>query len=143
MELDLRDASAVVDSLTRSAPVTIERTTSLLVELLEQWMLPPNRNRALARMEIVVERIRNQELRIATEDQIYLAEKRFQSIFKMLGSAHPIQSAQIFVKLLAGVHVLLLEEIDANHRSFLSVLLRDWLTVSLGCVDKLAHPQTG
>lgn len=131
MELDLLDVMAILGNVSADPTVTVERVTDLLLQLYERWMRPENRSRALARMEITIERLRNAELNAATQGLIAQAEERFEAIFERLGSKNPSMSATLFLRLLVSLNVFILEDRAAPDRVLLRTLLRDWLMGSL------------
>lgn len=135
MELDLLDVMLILGNVNAGPPITVERMTDLLLQLYERWMRPENRSRALARMEITIERLRNGELNATTQGLIAQAEERFQAIFKRLGSKNPSRSAALFLRLLGSMNVFILEDRAAPDRLLLRTLLRDWLMVSLNAMS--------
>lgn len=142
MDLDIQDAVLILENLPREKPVTIERVADRFVNLFERWMRPENRSRALARMEVTVERIRNEELRTATQKQIALAHRQYHAIFEQLGAKDPSVSAAIFSRLLASMHVVILEDSGPPGRLLLKTLLRDWLSVSLNAIADRKHAKS-
>ncbi|HKT74846.1 MAG TPA: hypothetical protein VJQ47_18310 [Steroidobacteraceae bacterium] len=131
MELDLLDVTRILGTVSPNPTVTVERVADLLLQLYELWMRPENHSRALARMEITIERLRNAELSAATQGLIAQAEERFQVIFERLGSKSPSRSATHFLRLLVSMNVFILEDRATPDRLLLRTLLRDWLMVSL------------
>lgn len=134
MDLDLDDSTLILRNLSGDVPVTIERAVDLFIQLIERWMQPDNHDRALARLEIIVERIRNSDLRVATEKQLALAQLRYQAIFEKLMANDPSAAARIFSRLLISMHLIISDDSVPPDRLLLQTLLRDWLTVSINAM---------
>lgn len=136
MERDVQDMREVLGALKDSEAISIEMAARQLTALFELWSRPENRTRALARLEISTESMRDRELSEVARVQIRRAESQFERIFERLGSRNPALSAAVLFRLWGGLHLLtpLVGE-GPNGQTILS-LIHQWLKVSMEIIAK-------
>lgn len=130
MQLDLMDLAILEDDF-QSSGVTVELLTERLINLMEKWMQPAGRVRAIARAEILFESTRSPEIQQATQAQMGVAEALFMRIFDELGSADSLASAEFFGILMTGMSVGMRVMNKALGRHELQVLVQAWISLGL------------
>lgn len=131
MERDVQDMRQVLGALKEEKIVSIEIAARQLTALYELWSEPQNRTRALARLEIFTESMRDRELSEVARIQVQRAERQFEWVFEQLGSSNPALSASVLFRLSGGLHLLTLLDGGGPDSQIVSSLMHQWLEISL------------
>ena len=134
MERDVQDMRQMIGALKEEESVSIEVAAKQLTALYELWAKPQNRTRALARLEIFTESMRDRELSEVARIQIQRAEGQLEWMFEQLGSPNPALSASVLFRLSGGLHLLTLLDGEGPDGQIVLSLVHQWLEVSLDII---------
>ncbi|WP_152528075.1 TetR/AcrR family transcriptional regulator [Sphingobium lactosutens] len=136
MALDLADTRELKERLAADGPVTNGSVARHVRQMVQHWSSPSQRMRGLARVEILVEMIRSRELREAVSGLTAQAAESFSSIFSQLGSPHPFLSAELFLRLLTSIDLLILSDLHREGRdTMIASLVIDWIELALSAAS--------
>jgi AcrR family transcriptional regulator len=132
MALDLADTRQLKEELSSSGPLTHLIVARHVHQMLDHWTSLSQRTRGLARVEILVETIRSSELREAVSGLIRQAEESFSTIFAELGATQPLLSAELFLRLMTSIDLLILTDLNGEgHDRMIRLLVIAWLETAL------------
>jgi AcrR family transcriptional regulator len=130
MERDLADLIAILEAEKRRGKLSVDVVIDVFVRLFKRWMEPENHIYSLARLEVLVERVRYPALRRATEGAISSLHVKNEELFARMGVSDPRRAGRTFAKFASGIHLLIAQREPSLSDQALRALVESWLTIS-------------
>lgn len=131
MELDLADLAIFDADLNKPGGIDADMLVEHMVHLIAHSTAAAQRSRSLARVEILLEAARNDQVREAVALQIGIADGLFRRVFEQLDVADPLAAATLFSSMVSSTYLGLSvahQQLDAGQ---LETIVRSWVAVSI------------
>jgi DNA-binding transcriptional regulator YbjK len=135
MARDLDDFAEALEGDRRRGRLSVDDAVDLFVRLFRRWMEPEHHIRSLARLEILVERVRHPALRRVTDGAIAAVIAQIEEFFCRIGAPDPRRSAKTFAQLLTGIHLMIAQREQSLSDRTLRALVANWLRISIDTTD--------